>query len=392
MASRNEALERTGIFSMNLAAEKDTPQTIATSAVLPGNTIVLPGQTPDGQHILSVLLKRTYSFAKQNLCVRAEKDRKIISGDQHYDGPMNSSVRFESDFAPYKLATDIVLNGNAYAPDGQSVQELTATLMVGEHRKDIYVVGDRMALYKPDTDPVFTDPQPFKSMEIRYERAYGGVDIYSDRKLHCIYGRNHLGRGFAISNTKDVVDKLLLPNIEDSTDRITPERLCIGKVLNWEQQPMPQGFGWFAKHWRPRSLMAGVLPADKKFEEEMRAIYKTLIPADQLALYEQTRLPNMDFRFFNGASQGMALPFLTGDEVIRARNLSPKGDVTFQLPGDRPLIGLDIGSGVQEPLTVLHTVMIHMNEQEVDLVWRGAVPYAGPDWLPEMRKMEVLIK
>ena len=37
----------------------------------------------------------------------------------------------------------------------------------------------------------------------------------------------------------------------------------------------------------------------------------------------------------------------------------------------------------------MQTVMIHMDERQVDLVWRGAVPYRGPDWFPEMRKMEV---
>jgi hypothetical protein len=35
--------------------------------------------------------------------------------------------------------------------------------------------------------------------------------------------------------------------------------------------------------------------------------------------------------------------------------------------------------------------MIHMDEGEVDLLWRGAVPYRGPDWLPQMRKMDVQI-
>jgi hypothetical protein len=35
--------------------------------------------------------------------------------------------------------------------------------------------------------------------------------------------------------------------------------------------------------------------------------------------------------------------------------------------------------------------MIRMDDHEVDLVWRGAVPYRGPDWLPEMRKMEITI-
>jgi hypothetical protein len=48
--------------------------------------------------------------------------------------------------------------------------------------------------------------------------------------------------------------------------------------------------------------------------------------------------------------------------------------------------------GVQEPLVVLHTVMIRMEDRQVDLVWRTAVPYPGPDWLPQMKKMEVLVQ
>jgi hypothetical protein len=36
--------------------------------------------------------------------------------------------------------------------------------------------------------------------------------------------------------------------------------------------------------------------------------------------------------------------------------------------------------------------MIHMDEREVDLVWRGAVSYPGPDWLPEMTKLELSVQ
>jgi hypothetical protein len=39
----------------------------------------------------------------------------------------------------------------------------------------------------------------------------------------------------------------------------------------------------------------------------------------------------------------------------------------------------------------LHTVLIRMDQRQVDLVWRGAVPYPGPEWLPEMPRMEVLV-
>jgi hypothetical protein len=32
-----------------------------------------------------------------------------------------------------------------------------------------------------------------------------------------------------------------------------------------------------------------------------------------------------------------------------------------------------------------------MEDRQLDVVWRGAVPYPGRDWLPQMRKMEVFI-
>jgi hypothetical protein len=35
--------------------------------------------------------------------------------------------------------------------------------------------------------------------------------------------------------------------------------------------------------------------------------------------------------------------------------------------------------------------MVHADEGQVDLVWRGAVAYPGPDWMPQMRKMEVSV-
>jgi hypothetical protein len=354
--------------------------------------IVLPGQTPKGEYILGVLLKRTYDIVPGKPCIRAERDHKLIPGDMHYGDPMNSTVKFETDFIPFKVATDVVLNGIAYAPNGRPTETLIASFIIGQFRKDILVIGDRVCRYQQGSDPLFTDPEPFTTMDIRYERAYGGVDIYSDPKLPCPYGRNHLGRGFVIANTKKTIDNLALPNIEDPEDTLTPSRLCAGHFMHWERQPMPQGFGWYAKYWQPRAGLAGVLPADRAAEQELRKAFALVVPPEQRQLYEQTQLPDMDFRFFNGASPGLALPFLSGDEPIRTVLLTPEGEVDFQLPGERPQIGLDIGMGIQEPPVVLHTVMIHIEERQLDLVWRAAVPYPGPDWLPQMRKMEVLVE
>lgn len=353
--------------------------------------IALPGQTPEGQHVLSVLIKRSYKIGDDGHCMRAEADEKIFPADVFYGDPLNSTVQFESDFMPFKIATDVVLNGKAYAPSGIPIKSLTASLIVGNVRKDVAVIGDRVAIYQRWRDPKFSDPKPFTTMDIRYENAYGGVDVFSDMKMPCIYPRNLLGKGFVISKSKATVDNLPLPNIEDPNNLISPSQLCIESIVHWEQQPMPQGFGWFHKTWQPRASLAGVMPADRALEQEMREIYAQAILPDQKEDFEKTQFPDMDFRFFNGASQGLVLPFMSGTESVATTNLTPDGQFSFQLPGERPVVGLDIGEGVQESEVFLHTIMIRMEERQVDLVWRSAYPYPGPDWFPEMKQLDVFI-
>jgi hypothetical protein len=157
---------------------------------------------------------------------------------------------------------------------------------------------------------------------------------------------------------------------------------------------MPQGFGWFGKAWYPRAPLAGVMPADREVEQELRKAYAAALPPDQRKMYEENGLPDMDFRFFNGASPGLAVPFLRGDEEVRLENLVPEGLLTFHLPGERPEVGLDFGLDLREPEVFLHTIQIRIDEQgrQVDLVWRAAAGYPGPDWLPEMKKLEILIR
>lgn len=358
-------------------------------AAPPGERVVLPGQAPDGQHILSVLVKRSYTIRPGRRCQRSPKDRRLVAGDTHFGDPMNTSVRHESDFVPFKLATDVVLNGHAHAPGGAPVSELLATLAVGDVAHSLLVVGDRAAHHRHGAAPLIGDPVPFTQMPIRYERAYGGVDVRSDPALACGYARNHLGRGFAIRNAPEVVEGLELPNIEDPGDRLTPERLCCGHFVHMDGLPAPQGFGWTSKHWRPRALLAGIMPADVALARELRQSYRQVVPPAQRALYDQTELPPMDFRFFNGASSGLVLPWLRGDEVVRTRYLTPESELSFALPGEQPRIGIDIGAGAETPEVKLQTVMIRLDERELDMVWRGAIAYPGPDWLPHMRRMEV---
>ena len=100
----------------------------------------------------------------------------------------------------------------------------------------------------------------------------------------------------------------------------------------------------------------------------------------------------MDFRFFNGASAGLSLPYLQGGESVTTDFLTPEGRFTFQLPSERPTISIDIGEDAQQTQVVLHTVMIHMEERKLDMVWRGGIRYPGLVWFPQMKKMEIVIQ
>ncbi len=273
---------------MGMVSEREAATT--TTGSLPV-TKVLPGQTPEGEYILSVLLKRTYNIVPNNSCQRAERDKALFAGDVYWDDPMNSSVRYESDYIPYKLATDVVLNGKAYAPRGTPSTSCVVSLQIADFRKQILIFGDRVARYQDSTIPEFTEPSPFLTMDLRYELAYGGIDIRSDKTATYPYPRNPLGRGFAVANSPKSVDHLPLPNIEDPETPLTPEQLCLGNYQKWEQQPMPAGFGWVPKTWLPRAQLAGILPADRATEHELRQAYVKLVPAEHRQAYLEHGLP-----------------------------------------------------------------------------------------------------
>ncbi len=357
----------------------------------PGHHTLLPGQAPDGAPVLAVLLKRSYRLVPGDVAVRAEADEPLRPADEHWDAPENSSVRHESDFVPCKLATDVVFEARAHAPDGRAVAELEAAIQVADRVRRLAITGPRRVLSGPGGRPVFSDPQPFTSLSVVYERAYGGIDVRSDPERALPYPRNPAGCGFVVSDAPRAWHDLRLPNVEAVDDRLTPERLCLGDYGRWESAPVPAGWGWRGRTLWPRSSLAGVMPGDRSVERELRALYARFLRGTDREAYLRQTLPEMDFRFFSGASEGLSLPWLRGDEPVRTLHLSPEGRLDFRLPGERPEIGLDLGEGVQVPGTVLQTVFVAMENRRIDMVWRAAVPYPGPDWLPQARRLAVQV-
>jgi hypothetical protein len=350
---------------------------------------IVPGRNHRGEHIFSVIVKRSYRFTSSAVVEREVVDRPLRKVDEYYEDvePERSPVRYESDLAPYKAGTDVVVIGRAYAPRGVPTTRMAVSVQVAGRSKVLAVTGDRECRHRPGLPPAFTDPKPFVEMEIRYDRAYGGSDAKSLPSVPFLYPRNFKGVGVVLRNSKEAVDGLPLPNIEEPQDLIAPERLLIEEPDRWHLQPLPQGLGWFQREWYPRSAMLGsfppfIDPGTVTTEERLG-----LLPHDHVALAKQSRLRTMEAQFACGASLGMVFPGLKGDEDVALDGLTPGGRLGFRLPGDRPDIGLDLGGGLQSLQVELHTVCIQPDEGELDLVWRGAQTYEGYGWLPKMRRL-----
>ena len=83
---------------------------------------------------------------------------------------------------------------------------------------------------------------------------------------------------------------------------------------------------------------------------------------------------DFDRRFFNAASEGLiASGYLKGDEAVSIENASPRGTLSFDLPGVPPpecLIQVARGPDARVQ-TNLDTVIINTDDNLVLLLWRG---------------------
>jgi hypothetical protein len=276
----------------------------------------LPWQDAQGAARLSAIVKATFTIgnpADVGLTRLPLCTSDVISPDQP------QTIRFESDLVPFKPRTDVVLAGRAYAPGGKPVPQLVAGLRVGELRYGVAVFGDRTWQWRGVAPPTISDAEPFTSMDLVYERAFGGID--GPGSMYC--KENLVGTGFIGKKTRERVNGLRLPNLEDPRDVIRA----------WDHHPRPVGLGFYGRGWMPRLAYAGTY--DEKYLKERHP----LPPAD------------FSYRFFNGAHPDLQVEgYLRGDEEVVLVNVCPHDpDVRFRLPGIVPRITVSRWTVPPEP-------------------------------------------
>lgn len=305
-----------------------------------------------GRPQLTILVKATLCMNPGKVTVADEQLPVFPADEPNADHP-NSSLRFESDLVPFKPRADIVLVGQAHVPRGRSVKELDVRLRVGERQQMIRVFGNRKWWFPTAFAlvPKITEPEPFVTMPLVYERAFGGIDAAAALYCH----ENLVGTGFVGKLCKESLHDKALPNLED------PGNL----IHSWNTRPKPVGFGFYGRGWKPRLGYAGTY--DEKYRKE------------------RAPLPPLDFSYliYNGAHPDLQFEgYLRGDEMVELENLSSEGNIQFQLPGIRPRIGLvrhNTGSSArrEEARMALDTLVLLPDQKSLYAVFRAVCPLSS---------------
>lgn len=295
----------------------------------------------NGAEVWLVAVKGTFAIQPDGSTIIQDEQEPVNIAPKLRGSPENSSLLFDTDLPHKKKATDILVEGHAYAPAGKYAKVLDVGLKVANIKKICRVTGDRI-WEKAGIGIALSKPQPFQKMPLIYERAFGGTDLEDkDPKHRGWERRNPIGQGFA-TREKHLIGKFA-PNIEDPASLIS----------HWKQRPRPVGFGPIAGHWSPRVELAGT------YNEDWEKTRQPLLPND------------FDERFYQCAPQDQQVPgYLKGRELFELYNMTSDGILKFGLP--RISIGFttnfDDGSS-EEHRGSLYTVTVKPDYPKVEMVW-----------------------
>lgn len=283
----------------------------------------------------------------------ADKQSPPQAEDVYWGEPVESSLKYASDYHTGKSGTDVAMIGHACAPEQREVTQLDVSLRVGAVSKIVRVFGDRVW-----RNGAVSAPSTFRTMPLVYERAFGGSVVKPESTV--VEERNPVGTGFRGRRSAEEMEGTALPNLED------PQSL----IRSIDDHPEPACFGFRAPNWQPRAGHAGTY--DERWMRE-RAPY---LPIDY------------DRRFANAASPGLICEgFLKGGEAVEIDNVHPAGKLQFNLPYLKLSARVDMGGVMETPEFRLETVLLEPDQLQVSLVWKASL--ACDKKVPKIREVNL---
>ncbi len=312
-----------------------------------GAIVILPDS--DGVDSIYTIIKATFALGSE--VVLSEVQVPVAREDQYYGKPGDSSLKITSDVTLMKPGTDVLLHGHARTSGSSAETTVDVRLSVGPVRKTVRVFGDRVwdsGLLGAKISP----PQPFASIPLVWERAFGGFDqVEDDPPKVEIELRNPIGTGFRTRQGKKLLQGTKLPNVEYPSQ----------PIRSWKDRPPPAGFGPISAGWEPRKSWAGTY--DEAWQKQ-RAPY---LPED------------FDSRFFYSAPQDQTIPtYLKGGEPVEVLGVSAS-PIRCQLPRYHVEVTCRLDEKEETRSASLDTVIIDAEVNRLLIVWRSVLPcHEGP--------------
>jgi hypothetical protein len=304
------------------------------------------GFRPDGREVVVVVVKGSFVLsrcdARRSELARPQQplhEADVLGADPARDAPIH-----DNDFALFKPRCDVLLHARAHAPDGRPVKTLDVAFGVGECRKALSVIGPR-EWRRGALGWVASAPVPFTSLDIGYDRAFGGTEVDPDdpRRIE-VYRHNPSGTGYA--RLRKQLAGLPLPATEEIG---VPVSSPTGRYR-------PMAFGPLGRHWQPRCDFAGTY--DERWERERMPF----LPED------------FDSRYHQAAPPDQQMPYPRGGEPIVLAHLSPHAArVEARLPSDELHVRfVRRHLPVHEVQARIDTVLIEPEEDRLSLTWRAS--------------------
>jgi hypothetical protein len=358
---------------------------------------VEPKQRGEVPSFAYVLVKRTYTIQGDRL-VLAEPEP--LAFDLR-DDALVPRLPPASDFWTTKAATDVIIQGSACARGGQPVRTLQVSASVGVTSKRIAVFGRRAVTWNARGRLSIEEPEPFIEMPLTYLNAYGGLDprvpipesdIEAYRRLSRMgamydhpgaYPRNVIGKGYLVF-PEPIVD-FEMPNLEDPSDLLTPERMVAGSPELWYRQPLPWCFDWTNGLMYPRLLYADLdawYPCAEL--DALPEVQRGFLPASLPELMART--PDISQAYAQEASLGMVFRRPIAGQPLVLTGMHPEEpSIRFPIPLD-PLIEIEVEGQREAVKPMLTNLVIRPLERKVYTVHFARTTRLPRAFIPEIHQ------
>lgn len=299
-----------------------------------------------------VIQKASFSIDTNGTCDHASQQAPLLMQDVFVGEAGKSSTIAESDLAPFKPRTDVIIRAVARPPGDTPLPEWTVGAAVqGRFTYTFQTTGPRFWQKRRghwQLDP----PSATSAVPIQYEFAYGGTAQGADDQT-IVHEFNPLGRG--LFSSAIFADERAVP---------APQLGLVAEFMQADPRRSMQvcGFGPVGRAWLPRRSHAGT------FDPAWRSTRHPRMPVDY------------SFAYWNSAPLPLQVePYLLGNETIFLLGVLPSATpFRIRLPavaGRYRITRLGLGPEAPAPMS-LDTVVLDFQsldprQNALYLTWRA---------------------